>query len=65
MFVREGMQRPIAVERLNLPSSLAIKVYATTIKGYEQRTLAAFGCNLTLHQLGINEAQIDKAEGYI
>ena len=64
VYIREREQRPVAVERLNLLSPLAIKIYAITIEGYEQHTLSAFGCNLTLRQLGINEAQIDKAEGY-
>ena len=64
VLLREGgAVRQVGVQRVELSASLGIKVYAATIKRYQQRNWTMHGCNLTLEDLNIDERQVDPAEG--
>ena len=63
MFVREGpTTRSIAIQRRDVSSPLGIRVFSSTIDEYKENHVET-GCNLTLDDLGIQELQIDPAEG--
>ena len=63
VFVREGQPpRSIAIQRRDVSHPLEIRVYSTTIKEYKQH-YGQIGCNLTLDEIGIQETQVDPAEG--
>ena len=63
MFIREGpTSRSIAIQRRDISSPLAIRVFSSTIDEYKENHVE-MGCNLTLDDLGIQESQIDPAEG--
>ena len=59
VFVREGHSRSVAVDRRDVSHSLAIKIYISTLKGYKNQ----IKCSLFLVDIGVNEAQVDPAEG--
>ena len=61
VFVREGNSpRSVPIERKDVSYPIGVKVYLTTIEGYKRGHM---GCNLTLDEIGVQEAQIDPAEG--
>ena len=65
VFVKEGpTSRSIAIRRRDISSPFGIRVFSSTVSQYKQNHVQ-MGCNLTLDDLGIQESQIDPAEGNV
>ena len=63
IFIREEQAvRPVAIQRRDTKYPLGLKVYSRTVDEYKQ-IQEQTGCNLTLEDIGIQESQIDPAEG--
>ena len=65
MIVREGQHpRLVPIQRRDVMHPLEIEVYSTTIEEYKLHHYQ-MGCNHTLNTIGVQETQVDPAEGIL